>query len=110
MWTGGLRWGQSSSSLFDDVKTCALWAPDDRADDSSFFVFFLCNSPQIQSGSKGLLSYPRSKLKRLSVRDYGLSTTFNLQVKRTCSLYMLTTTTNNNNCINVAGDVCVLEQ
>ena len=44
-----------------------------RADDSSFFFFFLCNSPQIQSGSKGLLSYPRSKLKRLSVRDYGLS-------------------------------------
>ena len=73
MLTGGLEGGQSSSSLFDDVKTCALWAPDDRADDSSFFFFFLCNSPQIQSGSKGLLSYPRSKLKRLSVRDYGLS-------------------------------------
>ena len=37
----GLKWGQSSSSLFNDVKTCALWAPDDRADDSSFFVFVL---------------------------------------------------------------------
>ena len=35
---GGLKWGQSSSSIFDDVKTCALWAPDDRADDSSFFA------------------------------------------------------------------------
>ena len=69
----GVEVGQSSSSIFDDVKTCALWAPDDRADDSSFFVFFLCNSPQIQSGSKGLLRYPRSRLKRLSVRDYGLS-------------------------------------
>ena len=39
--------------------------------DSSFFN--LRNGPQIQSGSKGLLGNPRSKLKRLSVRDYGLS-------------------------------------
>ena len=37
----GVEVGQSSSSIFDDVKTCALWAPDDRADDSSFFVSVL---------------------------------------------------------------------
>ena len=41
--------------------------------DSSFFFLQSSYGPQIQSGSKGLLGNPRSKLKRLSVRDYGLS-------------------------------------
>ena len=105
-------WGNLCSSLKDleflcsflwDVKTCALLVPWQLGGllsslvPSSVFI--------VLRFSQGYWSLTEEALcERLWTFEF-------CKWRETCLLlYMLTTTTNNNNCINVAGDVCVLEQ